>query len=63
MTATAIANQTAIVSEDYRAGASSETGDRWDKNLTGFRAEEEIAFDADPSVLAGAFQRITGLMP
>jgi hypothetical protein len=42
---------------------SSEAGDRWDKNLTGFRAEEEIAFNADPPVLAANFQRITGLVP
>jgi hypothetical protein len=42
---------------------SSEAGDRWDKNLTGFRAEEEIAFNADPYVLSGKSQRITGLIP
>jgi hypothetical protein len=38
---------------------SSEAGDRWDKNLTGFRGEEEIAFDARHAVYAGRFQRIT----
>lgn len=43
----------------YRVDTSSEAGDRWDKNLTGFRGEEEIAFDARPAVYAGKFQRIT----
>jgi hypothetical protein len=41
----------------------SEAGDRWHKNLTGFRGEEDIAFNADPPVLAGASQRITTLIP
>lgn len=35
---------------------------RWDKNLTGFRGEEEIAFDARPAVYTGNFQRITNVM-
>lgn len=43
----------------YRVDTSSEAGDRWDKNLTGFRAEQEIAFNALPSVFTGHFQRIT----
>jgi HK97 family phage major capsid protein len=42
----------------YRVDTSSEAGDRWDKNLTGFRGESEIAFDARPAVYAGRFQRI-----
>jgi hypothetical protein len=37
---------------------SSEAGDRWDKNLTGFRGEEDIAFDARPAVYTGYFQRL-----
>jgi hypothetical protein len=41
---------------------STEAGDRWDKNLTGFRGEEEFAFNADPYVLAGRFQRITDIL-
>jgi HK97 family phage major capsid protein len=45
--------------QGYRVDTSSEAGDRWDKNLTGFRGEEEIAFDARPAVYAGKFQRIT----
>jgi hypothetical protein len=46
----------------YRVDVSSEAGDRWDKNLTGFRGEEEIAFDARPFVYTGHFQRITNVM-
>jgi len=38
---------------------TTQAGDRFDKNRTGFRGEEEIAFTADPPVLAGAFQGIT----
>lgn len=30
------------IGDDYRVDVSSEAGDRWDKNLTGFRAEDEI---------------------
>jgi HK97 family phage major capsid protein len=49
--------------QGYRVDVSSEAGDRWDKNLTGFRGEEEIAFDARPAVYTGRFQRITNVMP
>lgn len=44
--------------EGYRVDTSSEAGVRWDYNLTGFRGEEEIAFDARPAVYSGKFQRI-----
>lgn len=73
VTTTAIASGTALVGQfraatlfigdDYRVDVSSEAGDRFDKNLTGFRAEEEIGFNADPPVLAGAIQKIEGLVP
>mgnify|MGYP001611314332 CR=1 FL=1 len=43
----------------YRVDVSDQAADRWDQNVTGFRAEEEIAFDARPPVYAGRFQRIT----
>lgn len=46
------------VGADYRIDTSTEAGTRWDQNLTGFRAEEDIAFNADPYVMAGMFQRI-----
>ena len=49
--------------QSYRVDVSSEAGDRWDKNLTGFRGEEEIAFDARPFVYTGRFQRITNILP
>jgi HK97 family phage major capsid protein len=42
----------------YRVDVSTEAGDRWDKNLTGFRGEEEIGFNADPYVFSGLFQKI-----
>lgn len=44
--------------QGYRVDTSSEAGDRWDKNLTGFRGEEEIAFDARPAVYALKFKRV-----
>jgi HK97 family phage major capsid protein len=49
--------------QGYRVDVSSEAGDRWDKNLTGFRGEEEIAFDARPTVYTGRFQRVTNIKP
>lgn len=47
--------------EGIRVDVSSEAGDRFDKNITGFRGEEEMAFNADPYVLTGHVQRVTGL--
>mgnify|MGYP003580393169 CR=1 FL=1 len=47
-----------FIGDDYRVDVSTEANDRWDKNLTGFRAEEEIAFNADPYVASGLFQRV-----
>jgi|SRR5438105_9425010 len=70
---TAIPSKTAIAGEfssaqlfigdDYRIDTSTEAGTRWDQNLTGFRGEEEIGFNADPYVASGVFQMITGLIP
>lgn len=48
--------------QGYRVDVSSEAGTRWDYNLTGFRGEEEIAFDARPAVFTGYFQRIVNVM-
>ena len=45
----------------YRIDTSDQAGTRWDNNLTGFRAEEEFAFNATPYVVAGMFQRITSV--
>jgi HK97 family phage major capsid protein len=44
--------------QGFRIDSSSEAGTRWDYNLTGFRGEEEIAFNASPAVHTGAFQRL-----
>jgi HK97 family phage major capsid protein len=51
------------VGDSYRVDSSNQAGDRWDNNLTGFRGEEDIAFDARPAVFAGRFQQITNLLP
>lgn len=51
-------NAELYIGEDFRIDTSTEAGDRWDKNLTGFRAEEEIGFNASPYVAAGLFQRV-----
>lgn len=47
--------------DGYRIDVSSEAGTRFDLNITGFRAEEEIGFNADPYVLTGQVQKVTGL--
>jgi hypothetical protein len=48
--------------QGYRVDVSSEAGTRWDYYLTGFRREEEIAFDARPAVFTGYFPRIVNVM-
>jgi HK97 family phage major capsid protein len=45
----------------YRVDTSTEAGNRFDYNLTGFRAEEELAFNATPYIVAGKAQRLTNL--
>jgi HK97 family phage major capsid protein len=45
----------------YRVDTSSEAGNRFDYNLTGFGGEEEFAFNATPFVVAGKVQRLTNL--
>ena len=45
--------------EGYRVDSSDVAGSRWDANLTGFRGEEELAFDARPAVYSGAAQYVT----
>ena len=50
-------------SSDYRVDTSDEAGDRWDKNLVGFRGEEEIGLDARAAVFAGAFQFVADIAP
>lgn len=50
-------------STEYRVDTSDEAGDRWDKNLVGFRGEEEIGLDARAAVFAGAFQFVADIVP
>lgn len=47
--------------DEYRVDVSSEAGTNFALNLTSFRAEEEMAFNADPYVLTGKVQKVTGL--
>ena len=49
--------------ENYRVDSSSVAGTRWDANVTGFRGEEEMGFDARPAVYSGAAQMITDVLP
>ena len=45
---------------EFRIDTTDVAGDRWDKNLIGFRGEEEIGFHAGSAVAVGAMQLITG---
>jgi HK97 family phage major capsid protein len=49
--------------DSYRVDSSDQAGTRWDTNLTGFRGEEEMGFDARPTVYAGYAQMITDVIP
>jgi HK97 family phage major capsid protein len=49
--------------QNYRVDSSDQAGTRWDTNLTGFRGEEEMGFDARPAVYAGYAQMITDITP
>ena len=40
---------------------SSEAGSRFDQNITGFRAEEEFGFNAEPYIRTGKVQQIIGI--
>lgn len=47
--------------DEYRIDVSSEAGNRFDQNITGFRAEEEFAFNALPVIATGRAQKVTGI--
>lgn len=47
--------------QEYRIDVSSEAGNRFDQNITGFRAEEEFGFNAEPYVRTGRVQEVTGI--
>jgi len=47
--------------DEYRIDVSDSAGNRFDQNITGFRAEEEFGFNAEPYVRTGRVQRVNGL--
>ncbi len=50
-----------FIGDEYRIDVSSEAGNRFDQNVTGFRAEEEFGFNAEPYVRTGRVQQVLGL--
>jgi hypothetical protein len=44
-----------------RIDVSSAAGTRFDQNITGFRAEEDFGFNAEPPVRTGKVVEITGI--
>jgi HK97 family phage major capsid protein len=48
--------------ESFRVDTSSQAGTRWDANVTGFRGEMELGFDARPAVYAGAVQMVADVL-
>lgn len=46
---------------EFRIDVSSEAGNRFDQNITGFRAEEDFGFNAEAYVRTGRVQKILGL--
>lgn len=46
---------------EMRIDVSSEAGTRFDQNITGFRAEEDFAFNAEPYVRTGRVQKVIGI--
>jgi HK97 family phage major capsid protein len=49
-----------FVGDEYRVDVS-DAGNRFDQNITGFRAEEEFGFNAEPYVRSGRVQQVIGL--
>lgn len=50
-----------FIGSDFRIDVSSEAGSRFDQNVTGFRAEEEFGFSAEPVVRTLRVVKVTGL--
>ena len=48
---------------EFRVDSSDVAGTRWDKNLIGYRGEEEFGVNADTAVAVGAFQLIKSIIP
>ena len=49
------------VGQEYRIDVSSEAGTRFDQNITGFRAEEDFGFNAEPYVRTLRVQQVAGI--
>ena len=49
------------IGSEFRIDVSNEAGNRFDQNVTGFRAEEEFGFNTEPYVRTGKFVKILGL--
>jgi HK97 family phage major capsid protein len=47
--------------QGFRIDVSSEAGSRFDQNVTGFRAEEEFGFNAEPYVRTGRVHQVIGI--
>ena len=52
-----------FLGQAYRVDTSDMAGTRWDYNVTGFRGEMEMAFDARPAVYAGYAQLVADIIP
>ena len=52
---------TIFTGQGFRIDVSSEAGSRFDQNITGFRAEEEFGFNAEPYVRTGRVQQVIGI--
>lgn len=52
---------TIYTGQGFTIDVSSEAGNRFDQNITGFRAEEEFGFNAEPLVRTGRVQQIVGI--
>lgn len=50
-----------FLGQDFRIDVSSEAGNRFDQNVTGFRAEEDFGFTALPGVATGKLVKVTGI--
>lgn len=48
---------------EFRVDSSDQAGTRWDKNIVGFRGEEEIGFHAGTGVEVGAGFLLTSVIP
>lgn len=55
------AAMSAYIGAEYRVDVSSEAGDRFDKNLVGYRAEMDFGWTAEPYIYTGMVQKILGL--